>query len=136
MRRMCSRMRVTAPSRSQPKLRRAGVFQAVAACLAPLSLFAASFTATLDRESVTVGESATLTLTFDGGQPKAIPSPQAIPNLQIADQGSSRNISIVNGQMSSTVSQNFVVTPTQPGEFTIPALQAEVDGQILTSQPL
>src|SRR6266403_167026 len=108
---------------------------AMLACIAPQCLEAASFTATLDRDSVTVGESATLTLTFEG-QPKAIPSPPAIPNLQITAHGSSRNISVVNGSVSSTISQAFELTPTQPGDFVIPALQAEVEGQMLASQSL
>src|SRR6266446_3532833 len=125
-------------ARSQSNLRLWLVCTCLAALasLSPAVLFAASFTATLDRESVTVGETATLTLAFEGGQPKAIPAPPAIPNLQIADRGSSQNITIVNGQVTATVSQTFELTPTQPGEFNIPALRAEVDGQILTSQPL
>ena len=103
---------------------------------APSILWAASFTATLDRESVSVGESATLTLLFEGGEPKAMPTPPPLPNLQIAGEGSSRNISIVNGQMSASISQNYLLTPTQPGVYTIPALRAEIDRQVLTTQPL
>ena len=103
---------------------------------APSLLLAASFPATLDRETVSVGESATLTLKFEGGEPKAVPTPPALPNLQIRGEGSARNISIVNGQRSDSISQNFALTPTQPGVYTIPALRAEVDGQVLTTQPL
>jgi hypothetical protein len=99
-------------------------------------LGAASFTATLDRETVTVGETATLSLKFEGGEPRQMPGLPAIANLQITSEGSSRNISILNGQVSSTVSQNLSLTPTQPGDFIIPALRAEIDGQVLTTQPL
>jgi hypothetical protein len=99
-------------------------------------LLAATFTATLDRDTVTVGESATLTLQFEGGDPKSVPVPPSIPNLQMADSGNSRNFTIVNGQASSSFSQNFALTPTQPGEYTIPALQANVGGQVLSSPPL
>ena len=102
----------------------------------PTMLGAASFTATLDRETVTVGESATLSLKFEGGEPKQMPSPPPIANLQVTGQGSSRNISMDNGHFSSSLSQNFALTPTQPGVYTIPALQAQVGGQILTSPPL
>ena len=103
---------------------------------APSALRAASFTATLDRGNVTVGETATLSLTFKGGEPKSIPALPQLPNLQIAGEGSSRNISIDNGQVSASISQTFALTPTQPGEFIIPALKAEIDGQVLTTQPL
>jgi hypothetical protein len=104
--------------------------------LTALTVSAANFTATLDRDTVAAGESATLTLTFDGGSPKNIPQPPAIPNLQIAYQGTSQNFVINNGQSSATISATFAVTPMQPGDYTIPALRAEVDGKILTSQPL
>ena len=52
----------------------------------PPLLRAASFTATLDRQTVTVGESATLSLTFEGGDPETAPTLPPIPNLQITGQ--------------------------------------------------
>src|SRR5438132_1545583 len=75
--------------------------------------FAASFTATLDRQTIAMGESAMLTLQFEGGEPKAIPSIPAIPNLQIAGRGTSHSMSIINGQVSSTRSENFEVAAIQ-----------------------
>ena len=45
-------------------------------------LLGASFTATLDRETVTVGETANLTLKFDGGEPKSIPAPRRRPTCR------------------------------------------------------
>ena len=96
----------------------------------------ATFTASLDRDTITVGESAILTLKFDGAEPKNFPAIPGIPNLQVAAQENSRNVNIINGQVSYTLSQNFALTPTQPGEYAIPALQAEVNGQMLASQPL
>src|SRR5260370_8712930 len=120
---------------SVPRLWLATALLAILPWFWSLPLSAASFTATVDRETVAVGESATLSLSFEGGEPKSIPVPPAIPNLQITDQGSSRNISIVNGQMTSSISQSFALTPMQPGDYTIPALKAEVNGQFLASQP-
>src|SRR5208283_364771 len=99
-------------------------------------LDAASFTASLDRDTIALGETATLSLTFEGSAPRTIPALPPIPNLQIGNSVSSRNINIVNDQMVSTFSKTFELTPTQTGNYVIPALQAEVDGQILTSQPL
>src|SRR3954447_16846242 len=112
------------------------LFTSLLLCFVASSLFGATFTATLDRDTITVGDTATLTLKFEGGDPKAVPMPPEIPNLQIGDAGNGRNITIINGETSSSFSQNFTLTPTQPGDFDIPALRAEVGGQILTSQPL
>lgn len=104
--------------------------------LAPAFARSASFTATLDRDTVYVGETATLSLTFAGGTPKSVPSPQEIPNLQIEFSGNSQEITTINGQFSATVSYNFTITPRQPGDYTIPALTAEVGGEQLHTQPL
>jgi hypothetical protein len=109
---------------------------AVAWFLHPAFARAASFTATLDRDTVYVGETVTLSLTFAGGTPRTVPSPQEIPNLQIDFSGNSQEITTINGQFSATVSYNFTITPRQPGDYTIPALTAEVAGEQLHTQPL
>ncbi len=97
---------------------------------------AATFTASLDRDTITLGESATLSLTFNGGQPREVPSLPAVQNLEINYLGPSSQFSFVNGQVSSTVTHMFTVTPRQAGEFTIPAVTAVVGGQKLTTQPV
>ena len=105
------------------------------ALLAPVAQ-AATFTATLDRDTVTLGESATLSLAFAEGQPQTPPSPPQIANLQITYIGPSSQFSVINGQVSSSITYNFTVTPRQPGNYTIPAMSADVAGQKLSSQPL
>jgi hypothetical protein len=136
MRTLSRRVRLDVPGRSQQWLRSVLPLLALLFGCLPQPLLAATFTATLDRDTISLGESATLSLKFEGGEPKQIPSLPAIANLQVGSEGSSRNISFVNSQVSSTVSQTFVLTPTQPGDFTIPSLRAEVNGQVLTSPPL
>ena len=126
------------PGRSQLRFRSTLVllgFALLVLCC-PSMLIGASFTATLDRDTVAVGESAVLSLKFEGGQPTQMPSPPSLPNLQVAGGGTSRNISIVNGQYSSTISQEFSLTPMQPGQYTIPAMRAEIGGQVLTTPAL
>lgn len=136
MRRLLSWAKFNSRSRSPAGLRLLFAFVVLGLGPAPPLLLAASFTATLDRETISVGESATLALKFEGGEPKAIPTPPSLPNLQVTGEGNSRNISIVNGQVSASISQNFALTPTQPGVYTIPALRAEIEGQVLMTQPL
>ena len=96
---------------------------------------AASFTASLDRDTISLGEQATLSLTFEGGQSKNVPTP-SVPGLQIAQIGTSQSVNIVNGAMSSTVTVTFSVTPQRDGQFIIPAMTTDVNGQRLTSQPI
>jgi len=96
---------------------------------------AASFTASLDRDVITLGEEVTLSLAFEGGQAKNVPTPN-VPGLQIVQTGTSQNVSWINGAMSSTVTVAFSVTARQAGVFTIPALTANVNGQQLATLPL
>jgi hypothetical protein len=107
-----------------------------ALCLGGARLDAATFTASLDRDTIALGESATLSLTFEDGSPRNVPLPPNVAGLQIAYVGPSSQFSFVNGETKSTVTYNFTLTPRQAGDFVIPALQAQVNGQILTNQPL
>lgn len=95
----------------------------------------AGFTASLDRDTISLGETATLSLSFQDGQPKNVPQPNA-SGLQIAQTGNQTGYSIVNGAMSSTFTVLFSVTGRAPGEYTIPAMTVEIGGQQVTSQPL
>ncbi len=103
--------------------------------LLPSATWAASFTASLDRDTLTLGESATLSLAFEGGSPSRVPTP-SVSGLQFAQAGTSQNMSWINGAMNSTVTVNFSVTPQREGEFTIPALTADLGGQQLATAPL
>jgi hypothetical protein len=135
MRRVESRLHNQLRSPSQHWLRAAFVLLAVLVWL-PALVSAATFTATLDRDVIPLGDSVTLTLAVEGGTPTAFPTPSVPPNVRIGGGTTSRNINIVNGQTTSTISQTFELTPTQVGDYVIPALKAEVDGQVLSTKPL
>jgi hypothetical protein len=114
----------------------AAVFILAAMLFAVSTARAVTFTSSLDRDTIALGESATLSLTFDGGSPKNVPLPPDIPGLEISYVGPSSQFSFINGQTSSTITHRFTLTPKQTGEFTIPALDANVDGQQLRSEPV
>jgi hypothetical protein len=98
---------------------------------------AASFTATLDSDTITLGQTATLSLKFEDVQPRAEPRLPDIPGLQLQYTGFPMIQSvIVNNQSSFSVTYNYLVTAQQTGAFTIPALTADVGGQRLSTQPL
>ncbi|HEY5041828.1 MAG TPA: BatD family protein [Verrucomicrobiae bacterium] len=109
----------------------------VAAALLHGAVFAASFTASLDRDSIMLGEQATLSLTFQGGSPNNMPVLD-VPGLSFGrpNTSTSQNINFNTGQMSSTVSITYPVAAQRTGKFTIPALTADVGGQQLTTAPL
>ncbi len=58
---------------------------------------------------IMLGQQATLSLAFEGGQSKSVPTPN-VPGLLFTQTGTSQNVSFVNGAMSSTVTINFTVT--------------------------
>src|SRR5436305_429850 len=90
------------------------------------SSLAATFSASLDRDTITLGETATLVLTCNGGQPASEPSFPTMPNLQIAYVGPSSQFSFINGQTTSSITYNFRVIPHQAGDYTIPAVTIDV----------
>ncbi len=98
--------------------------------------YAANFTASLDRDTITLGEQATLSLKFEDVQPKDAPGIPHIDGLQFQYVGPSSSFSFVNGQTTSSITYNYAVTAQHDGEFTIPAMRANVGGQQLDSAPL
>ena len=110
-------------------------FVLAVAVMLQLAATAASFTASLDRDAITLGENAVLSLTFEGAQPNSLSAPQ-VAGLQFTQAGTSQSTSWVNGAMTSSITISFQVTPQRAGEFTIPALKVSACGQQLSSQPL
>ncbi|HXJ55171.1 MAG TPA: BatD family protein [Verrucomicrobiae bacterium] len=99
-------------------------------------LLAASFRTSLDRNVVPMGETVTLNLTFAGATPNGTPNLPALPNLQVIGTSYTSQAVIENGQQNVEVTYSYSLAPRQPGEVTIPAMQAIANGQTLTSQPL
>jgi hypothetical protein len=125
----------TVRQRGSPRLLSVGVLLILALLGSGLSSRAATFSASLDRTTLSLGESATLTLKFEGASPDA-PSLPSIPNLQITYVGPSSQFSFINGRTSSSITHTFTVTPRQAGDFTIPALTAVIGQERLTTQPI
>jgi hypothetical protein len=98
--------------------------------------FGANFTASLDRSTIEMGESATLSLTFEGGQPGNVPTPE-VPGLQIQGTGNSSSFSYDNsGHADVTFTVTFSITPDHAGDYWIPSMEADLDGQRIRTQPL
>lgn len=99
--------------------------------------FSASFTASLDRNSVVLGEQVTLTLEFKDGQPQQVSDIQPIDGLQrVSPWNQSSSVSIVNGEQSMVVSYSLELATTRVGEFVIPPFHVKMNGQDFESPAL
>jgi BatD DUF11 like domain len=96
-----------------------------------------TFTTSLDRESVIIGESVVLTLKFEGISPKGMPNIPAIPGLQMTGGvSSSVNSTITPEGVSSVTSYAVNLIAQRAGDIVIPPLALEIDGQKLQSKAL
>jgi len=103
------------------------------ALLYPSSSNAATITATVDRPTVRAGETVTLSIAIDGAN-VAQPGLPPIPGFNLVGTGSSFTVDSTRGLAVQTFS--YQLATTQPGDFTIPAFQFNVGGQIHTTQPI
>lgn len=97
---------------------------------------APTFSTSLDRDTISLGETVTFTMTFQECTPNADPRLPAMSGLEFAGGGMTEQFSIVNGAASQSKSYTFEVRPTRQGDFTIPALSAETDQGRLESHAL
>ena len=118
------------------KLRSILTISLAASIFSALSASAASLDASLQPSQIALGESSRLTLNFPDGKPSDRPELPEVDGLYFQPAGQSSQISIVNGQMSSSVQLSYMVNPSRTGEFTIPAITARVDGQTVSSAPV
>ena len=99
----------------------------IVTCLCVTALVAAAFgaqsqiNAELEPQSISLGESAELTVTVSGSAPAAS-TVLDVDGLEIEPIGEQTSMQIINGNVTSSVSQLFRVTPNRAGDFTIPAI--------------
>ena len=100
-------------------------------CLTMTALHGASFSASLERDTIALGETTVLNLVFEGsGELKLSPLP-SIPGLVISGPQQQQSMTIVNGQQTQTLTVSYHLRPTQINTFTIPALNASIQGEII-----
>ncbi len=74
----------------------------------------------LDRSTISLNEQAVLQVTISGGN-QNLPGPDMpnLPQFEVYSQGRSSNISIINGQVSASMTYLFLLVPQQAGTFPI-----------------
>jgi BatD DUF11 like domain len=96
----------------------------------------ATFTASLDRDTIVLGEQVTLTLKFEDGQPQG-PLSLPVDGLRIASTPEQSISSVfADGKQTTVYSYSVALDATHVGDFVIPPFHVTVNGQALSSQPL
>ena len=95
-----------------------------------------NFEVTVDRVKVSLGSSVQLSLNFYGTQNVSAPDLPQIEGFDSRYLGPSSRMSIVNGQVSSSITHLYTLIPLKVGKFTIPSFTVEYKGKQYTSDPI
>ncbi|TMA93463.1 MAG: protein BatD, partial [Deltaproteobacteria bacterium] len=106
-----------------------GRLLAVALLLPALAAADVSVRATLDPPQVRVGEASDLSVEVDGAQNAPVPQIANVGGVSVRYLGPSTQVSIVNGQVSASITHRYSVLATQPGRFTIGPITVEYGGK-------
>ncbi|MBN9416632.1 MAG: protein BatD [Candidatus Eremiobacteraeota bacterium] len=95
------------------------------------------WTSALSTPRCNVGEQVVLELRLSGATTDPLePRVPDIPGVSMEFAGASKNVSMINGVTSSSSTYTYILTPTQQGSITVPAIAMSVDGQSYTTEPL
>jgi len=96
-----------------------------------------TISADADRQEVTLDEQVTLTITVSGNASN-IPNPD-IPELKgftAYSSGRSQNLSIINGQVSSSVTFTYILVPNNVGEYNLGPFSIDYKGKNYSAGPI
>ena len=97
---------------------------------------AAEVSVQIQPESFPTGRGGQLSITVTGGNFDGTPAPTVPDAVTIRPYGTSQNIQLINGRLSQSITQNFVVSAREPGSYTIPSFDVVVDGKTLRTDPV
>ncbi len=116
---------------------RSKIFFSVVLCLSPFVHAAEpTVTARVSATDMTINSQITLALEVSGvsnvnGSPNL-----SLPDFSVQAAGQTSSYQWVNGQTSSLVTFNYVLTPTKTGTLQIPSLTLDINGKGYSSQPI
>jgi len=95
-----------------------------------------NFEITVDRNKVGLGQALQLNLTFNGTQNMPALELPAIEGFQARYLGPSTRMSIINGQVSSSITHVYTLLPTKVGTFKIGPFKFEHNGDAYNSNSI
>ncbi|MBF0521117.1 MAG: protein BatD [Nitrospirae bacterium] len=94
------------------------------------------FELSVGKTTLSIGEGTQLILTFTGDRGVPQPNPPQVDDFSVNYMGSSTQMSIINGAMSSSVSYNYSLMPMKKGEFKIGPLSIQYEGKTHSSNAI
>ncbi len=95
-----------------------------------------TFEVTVDRGKVSLGENLQLDLSFYGTQDVPTPYFPGVDGFDWRYLGPSTLTSIINGQVSNSITHRYKLIPSRVGTFQIPSFSIQFRGKTYTSAPI
>ena len=103
---------------------------------APVDAQSPPVTAEVDRSSLALGETLTLTVSVNGSFNASQPSLPSLDGLVLVGRGSMTQLSTINGKVSGTVAHEFTFRATEVGSITIGPVSVVLDGKSYETDPI
>ncbi|MBI4598422.1 MAG: protein BatD [Candidatus Omnitrophica bacterium] len=94
-----------------------------------------SVSARVDRQRVVLGDTIELSITVEGTQ-QATPPTVTADGFAAEYVGPATSISIINGQMSTSIAYRYLLLAKKEGALTIGPIPVEAGGRTLTTEPI
>lgn len=95
-----------------------------------------SFTAKLNSETTIVNKPVELTITITGNSSAQEPDVPFNQDLEIRPIGTSSQMQIINGEVTNSMSYNYIVIPKKEGKFVIKDISTIIDGNKVFASPI
>lgn len=93
-------------------------------------------TMTVPSPNISMQEGTSLQITINGSRSASEPQIENIDDFEIQSQGTSSQLQIINGAMTSSTTYSYLLYPKKSGTFVIGPSKVDVDGKILTSEQI
>ncbi len=95
-----------------------------------------TITAKVSANDMTLDSSVTLLLEVQGINNVGSAPNLQLPDFQVQPAGQTSSFQWINGQSSSLITFNYVLSPTKTGQLLIPSLSLQIGGKTYSTQPL
>lgn len=95
-----------------------------------------SLEASLSQLSFPIDQGAMLTITVNGASRISNIELPEVAGINFQNRGQSSRINIINGSMTSSLSNSYLIQAQKPGTYTIPPIKINAGGETATTKPL